>query len=371
MSGKNVGIKDVAAAAGVSATTVSHVLNNVASARISRETRERVRSAAGQLGYGPDSVARALRTSRTALLGLAIEDIGAGPHAGQIILGADEAARARGYHLVVINVPASATDGSASDESREAGVESLLKRRVDGIMYAPLHFRQLPGPANLGSVPAVLVNAVSTNGSIAAVVPDHDGGARDAVRCLLAAGHTRIGFINNADGTPAAQDRLSGFRGALSAAGLDGGAAPVDSVPLVSAPPAESAQPLEQGGYEAARRMLARANRPTGLVCHDDRVAMGAYRAAAELGLAIPANLSVVALADREGIGASLYPALTTVALPLAELAARAAEILMDAIEDTSDTARRANSKEVTACLLVKRGSVAPPRGTATPRGNF
>ncbi|HCB57418.1 MAG TPA: hypothetical protein DIT15_00435 [Arthrobacter bacterium] len=107
MSSKTIGIRDVAAAAGVSATTVSHVLNGVASARVSAETRARVQAAAEQLGYGPDRVARALRTRRTGLLGLICEDIGASPHAGRILLGADEAASSRGYNLLVINIPAS------------------------------------------------------------------------------------------------------------------------------------------------------------------------------------------------------------------------------------------------------------------------
>jgi LacI family transcriptional regulator len=328
MSGRNIGIKDVAAAAGVSATTVSQVLNDVASARISPETRDRVRSAAGQLGYGPNSVARALRTSRTALLGLVIEDVGTSPHAGQVIRGADEAARARGYSLLVIN-----TAGSAGPDAREADVESLLVRRVDGILYATMHPRQLQLPANLGDVPAVLVDAVSAVGAgscvsgFAAVVPDDDGGARAAVGCLLAAGHTRVESIGAGD--------------------------------------------QEQGGYAAARRILARADRPTGLVCHDEPMAMGVYRAAAELGLAIPADLSVVAFANNHLLAANLYPALTTVTRPHTEMASRATEILIDGIEGRADLAGLAVHPTALPCTLTARGSVGPPPFPATPRGNF
>lgn len=96
MSNKNIGIKDVATAAGVSVTTVSHVLNDVSYARISPETRDKVRAIAEQLGYGPNRLAQALRTQRTGMLGLVSEDIATTPHAGRIILGADEAAKARG-----------------------------------------------------------------------------------------------------------------------------------------------------------------------------------------------------------------------------------------------------------------------------------
>ncbi|MFP5367566.1 MAG: LacI family DNA-binding transcriptional regulator, partial [Actinomycetes bacterium] len=96
---RNIGIKDVALAAGVSVTTVSHVLNDAAYARVSPETRTKVKTAAEQLGYGPNRLAQALRSRRSGILGLVSEDIATTPHAGRISLGADQAARARGYTL--------------------------------------------------------------------------------------------------------------------------------------------------------------------------------------------------------------------------------------------------------------------------------
>ena len=250
MSNKNIGIKDVAVAAGVSVTTVSHVLNEVSYARISPETRDKVRTIAEQLGYGPNRLAQALRTQRTGMLGLVSEDIATTPHAGRIILGADEAAKARGYNLMIIN-----TSGSASLESRQADVEALLERRVDGILYATMYHRNVELPANLGSVPSVLVDSVATGGNITAVIPDEEGGARAAVGALLEAGHTRVGFINNTDDVPATRQRLQAFRATLTEAGLDGDAAPV-----------ESEVSEVQGGYEAARRILAREDRAHRLV---------------------------------------------------------------------------------------------------------
>ena len=345
MTNRSVGIKEVAVAAGVSVTTVSHVLNDVKYARISPETRDKVKSAAEQLGYGPNRLAQALRTQRTGMLGLVSEDIATTPHAGRIILGADEAARARGYNLMIIN-----TSGSASPESRDADVEALLERRVDGILYATMYHRHVQVPANLGSVPSVLVDSVSTGGSITAVVPDEEGGARAAVGILLAAGHTRIGFLNNTDDVPATRDRLRGFRATLTEAGLDGDAAPVES---------EISE--VQGGYEAARRILARPDRPTGLFCYNDRMAMGAYRAAAEAGLSIPGDLSVVGFDDQELIAANLYPGLTTVALPHYEMGAWAAGNLIDAIEGKTDLALMALHPTILDCPLVARDSVAAP----------
>lgn len=349
MSNKNIGIKDVAVAAGVSVTTVSHVLNEVSYARISSETRDKVKTAAEELGYGPNRLAQALRTQRTGMLGLVSEEIATTPHAGRIILGADEAAKARGYNLMIINTP-----GSASLESRQADVQALLERRVDGILYATMYHRNVELPDNLGSVPSVLVDSVAIGGNITAVVPDEDGGARAAVGALLEAGHTRIAFLNNTDDVPATRQRLQAFRAMLNEAGLDGDAAPVES---------EISE--VQGGYEAAKRILSRDDRadiPTALFCYNDRMAMGAYRAAAELGLGIPADLSVVGFDDQELIAANLYPGLTTVALPHYEMGAWATEHLIDAIEGKDDLSLMALHPTILGCPLVSRDSVAAPR---------
>ena len=177
MSNKNIGIKDVAHAAGVSVTTVSHVLNNVSYARVSPETKEKVRAVAEELGYEPNRLAQALRTQRTGMLGLLSEDIATTPHAGRIILGADEAAKRRGYNLMILN-----TSASASLESRTADVEALLERRVDGILYATMYHRNVELPPNLDSIPSVLVDSVSASGNICAVI---HGGIEDAVHPAL------------------------------------------------------------------------------------------------------------------------------------------------------------------------------------------
>ena len=352
MGSRIIGIKDVAVAAGVSVTTVSHVLNDVPYARVSPETRNKVRSAAEQLGYRPNRQAQALRTQRTGMLGLVCEDIATTPHAGRIILGAEEAAKARGYNLLIINTP-----GSRSVDSRQADVGALLNRRVDGILYATMHHRKVELPAAMRSVPAVLVGSEAGESEVPAVIPDEEGGVRDAVQALLDAGHTRMGFIHNADDVPQNRQLLQVFRATLDEAGLDGGAAPV-----------ESGVPEAHGGYEAARRILSRkdgADMPTALFCCNDRMAMGAYRGAAELGLAIPGDLSVVGFADQELIAESLHPALTTVELPHYGMGARAAGLLIDAVEGT-DLSLMAAHPATVGCTLVARGSVTAPRGPAT-----
>lgn len=339
-----VGIKDVALAAGVSATTVSHVLNDAPYARISPETRTRVKAAAEQLDYDPNRLAQALRGRRSRVLGLAFEGIANAPHAGRIIQGADDAARARGYTIMVA---ASGTPGSGT---READVDVLLGRQVDGILYAGTSHHG-GAPAGLELVPAVLLDTVNNVKGLASVVPDLSAGARTAVEILLHAGHTRIGFLTSTEDAPSTHALLRGFRDALIGAGLDAGAVPV-----------EAAAPDAQGGYEAAHRILSGGNPPSGLSCCNDKMAMGAYRAAAELGLSLPGDLSVVGFGNQEEIASSLHPGLTTVALPHYAMGAWAAGHLIDAVEDGSVPPAAKAEPVLLACPPVLRASVAGPR---------
>ena len=346
MNNRSVGIKDVAAAAGVSVTTVSHVLNDVAYARVGVETRERVHEAAQRLGYGPNRVARALRTQRSGMIGFISEEIATTPHAGRIILGAEEAARARGYNLMIIN-----STSTGTDDSRESDVADLLDRQVDGILYATMYHRKLAVPKNLATLPSVLVDSEDISQTVSCVIPDEFGGARSAVQTLIEAGHSRIGMINNTDDVPATHSRLQAFRETLAAAGL-----PFHE-DLVQSEHSEV-----PGGYEAALRLLGTDSRPTAVFCYNDRMAMGAYRAAAELGLRIPQDVSFVGFDNQQLIAENLYPALTTVALPHYEMGAWAIENLIDAIEGKTDLALMAHHPTILDCPLVRRDSIAAPR---------
>lgn len=345
MTNRSVGIKDVAAAAGVSVTTVSHVLNDVAYARVGAGTRERVHEAAQRLGYGPNRLAQALRTQRSGMIGFISEEIATTPHAGRIILGAEETARARGYRIMIIN-----STSTSSQDSKESQVADLLDRQVDGILYATMYHRRFTVPANLAGLPAVLVDSEDAGQSIPSVIPDEEGGAQAAVQTLIDAGHTRIGMINNTDDVPATHSRLRAFKKTLADAGLE------FSAELVQAEHSEVT-----GGYQAALRLLRLKNRPTAVFCYNDRMAMGLYRAAGEVGLSIPAELSVVGFDNQELIAENLYPALTTVALPHYEMGAWATENLIDAIEGKADLGRFAADSTVLPCPMVLRDSVASP----------
>jgi LacI family transcriptional regulator len=338
MSRRRVSIKDVAAHAGVSVTTVSHVLNNVPGRRIAEATRDRVRRSAGELGYAPNSVARNLRLQRSQMLALISDEIATTPHAGRIILGAQEAASKAGWLLILVN--------TGSDVDFEAAeIQALKQRQVDGFLYAKMYHREIVRPAALHDVPAVLLDARTDDPAVPSVVPDEVGGGRTATEELIRHGHSRIGFANNIDDIPAARGRLEGYQAALRGAGL-----PFDPRLVVEH------ESETEGGLEAAHELLSAPDRPTALFCFNDRMAMGAYHAAAELGLLIPQDLSVVGFDNQELIAEGLRPGLTTVALPHYEMGAWAVETLIAQIEGQD---RSGPQQAVLPCPLVTRNSVA------------
>ncbi|SCF24202.1 LacI family DNA-binding transcriptional regulator [Micromonospora mirobrigensis] len=343
--GTKVSIRDVAAAAGVSVTTVSHVLNNKSGTRVSPETRERVESAARQLGYAANGLARGLRLQRSHTLGLLSDVIATTPHAGRIILGAQETASARGWVLMLLT-----TGGDPQVERRE--IQALAQHRVDGVLYATMYHRVVEVPDELRPMPVVLLDAASTDPSLPSVVPDETGGGRVAVRELLNRGHRRIGFVTNVDDIPATRGRLLGYQEALREA-----AVPYRPDLVLD----EVSDTL--GGYRAARELLTRPQRPTALFCFNDRMAMGAYRAAAELGLRIPDDLSVIGFDNQELIADGLHPGLTTVALPHYEMGAWAVETMVELLNQPKGARRRAARQVVMPCPLVARASVAAPPG--------
>ena len=333
-------IRDVAAHAGVSVTTVSHVLNDVPGKRISPKTRDRVRSAAEELGYAPNGVARSLRLQRSQMIGLVSDEIATTPYAGQIILGAQEAASKRGWLLMLVNT-------GVDVEFEAAEIQALRQRQVDGFLYARMFHQVVTLPPSLAGVPTVLLDARTADLSVPSVVPDEEAGGRRATDELIRHGHTRIAFLNNADDIPATRGRLRGYRAALAEAGI----AYDDRWVVAAASDTD-------GGLTAARQLLSGPDRPTALFCFNDRMAMGAYHAAAERGLRIPDDLSVIGFDNQEIIADGLRPRLTTLALPHYEMGAWAVETLIRHIDGLG----RDGPDSVTMnCPLVVRDSVAAP----------
>ena len=341
----NVGIRDVAQLAGVSVTTVSHVLNNTPQMRVAEETKERVRHAAKTLGYGPNRIAKGLRTKKSGLIGLLSEEIATTPHAGRIILGAQNAARMHGLNLLIIN-----TDRSLNDLYQD-DLQVLIDNRVEGILYATMFHREVTLPPNLQGRKTILIDARESSGIVPSVVPNETQGAITAVNFLIDAGHRRIGFLNNSDDVPATHERLIGYKNALSNHDIEF----EKELILQSASEAKPA-------YEIAKKLLARANRPTAIFCYNDRMAMGAYRAAAELGIKIPEELSIIGFDNQELIADNLFPGLTTIALPHYEMGIWAVEKFLQKSDEVKAGDQQENYPVRLDCPLVVRKSVAPPK---------
>ncbi len=335
---KIVKLKDVADAAGVDASTVSRVLNNEAAQRVGPETRDRIFAKARELGYQPNPLARGLRTSRTYTLGIAVPQLD-NPVYSQILIGATDAAHARGYDLLVTLV----TDLKAGQ-----GVYERLAQthRVDGLLVSTLEGDDvLLDALKRASVPCVVVNrqVKGVENSVA-----HDGfeAARQATDYLLSIGHRRIahlaGRLNGYNGT----QRLAGYEAALKTAGVAHDPALV----------AEAGYTLE-GGARAMRTLLDLRPRPTAVMAATVLSAAGALRVLHEAKLDVPQDISVMSIHDVQ-IADMLHPPLTTLRLPLYEMGRVATDGLIDLVEGRTSRVAHVLAPE----RLIVRESTAPPR---------
>lgn len=334
------GIRDVAKAAGVSVTTVSHALSETHRSRVSPRTVALVKAAAEDLGYAPNRLASGLRNQRSQILGLVGDEITTTPFAGAMIRGVQEAAYERGYVVMVVN--------SGSDSALEAReINMLQQHQLDGVLYSRMYHQSVRVPKELAGLPTVLLDAVTDDLSLSSVVPDEVGAAETAVEALIDAGHTRIGMITNCDDIPATRGRQEGFFNALRRHGLEH-----NPRHFAIGTPHQT-----RGGRDAALELLGQTDRPTALFCFNDRVAMGAYQAATALGLRIPKDVSIVGVDNLEIIAGSLWPGLTTVALPHYEMGRWAVNRILDDIESPGKPPVQTQLD----CPLIERGSLGPP----------
>jgi LacI family transcriptional regulator len=333
--GGRVTISDVAALAGVDKAIVSRVVNQKA-VSIRPETKERVLQAIQDLGYRGNMAARSLRTASTGAIGLFIPDF-ANPVYAEIITGAEAAALARGYVLMV------GSSMAAGHRTRDY-LETLGEGRVDGMLLAggPISLAEQQTLAAQG-LPWLLVNrrGRSTNRH---VVLDDDRAAQVAVGHLLELGHRRIAHVAGPVGADTARRRRDGYRKALRAAGVE-----PDPVLI------EPADYTPAGGAEATTALFATGRRPTAIFVANVASAIGVLTAVRQLGLSVPDDVSVVAVHDLP-LADHLVPALTTVRMPLRRLGARAVELLLgtDPREPVAEVVRE-------PIELVIRSSTARP----------
>jgi LacI family transcriptional regulator len=336
---KRPSMYDVARLAGVSQTTVSLVINR-SDAGISEETQDRVWAAVDELGYRPNMLARGLASSKTYTLGIVSDQIITTPLAVQMIQGAQDCAWESGYILLTIN-----TDGKP--EMRDAALQALHDRHVDGIIYATMYHREVKDHKILCEFPSVLLDCFMADKSLPSVVPNEVMGGRVATEYLLEKGHRRIGMLNFADPIPAKFGRLEGYRQALLNYG----------VPFDESLVYESDNARSEGGYSTAKSILEQEDRPTALFCFNDRMAMGAYRAIHTLGLSIPDDIAVVGFDNQQLIAAELFPGLTTITLPHYDMGQWAVQHLLELIEQPEKQKDVQPPQQLFDCPIIIRES--------------
>jgi len=327
-------IKDVARMAGVSVATVSRALNGADN--VLPGTRQRIQDAARDLRFTPSGAARSLITRRTDTIGALLPDL-YGEYFSELIRGIDQAARARGLHLLV--------SSSHGDADEAAAALRAMNGRVDGLLvmspHADADFLQHNLPVGL---PAVLINTGAELPGHARFVVDNYGGALAMTRHLVAAGRKRIAFIAGPKGNLEAQERLRGYR-----AGLKPGMRELVLEGDFS----------QETGFSAGRRIAQTRPRPDAVFAANDLTAIGCLAALGEAGLRVPED---VALAGFDDIPIARYvaPALTTIRVPIAALGAAALEMLAKGVEAPGTQVSLSTAMPVE--LIVRRScSTGPP----------
>lgn len=301
---------DVARLAGVSQPTVSRALRD--SAKVSEETKQRVRAAATALGYVPSETGRALSSGRTRRIGLLLTDLENQfyPH---VIAPMHRELEALDYQLVL--------QTESSDTGRVA--ERLLANSLDGVLLATTTVDSvLPVRLRDRKVPFVYFNRTSQAVEADSAEVDAEMGLQQLAQRILELGHRRVGAIFGPRNTSTAEQRENALREALGAASVTIGSGLSYRGPFDV-----------QTGFAGARKLLERDEPPTVIVCGNDVVAYGALNAAHELGRAVPGDVSIAGFDDLPAAGWAMMQ-LTTVAFDLDAMARRAASLLVRRIED-------------------------------------
>jgi len=309
-----VGIKDIAARAGVSIATVSHAFRNPG--RVSRETREKVLKVARDLGYSPNNLAVSLRTARSGNIVVIIPDV-AGSHNSGIIKSIENVAHHRGYSVLLGD-----TQGSEDREREFAAM--TLSRQADGIilMSHRLPFRIDTDHQDFSALPP-LVNGCEFTGheEVPLVTIDDVVAGEDATRHLIEYGHRDIAVITGDMNSPSSQYRLDGFRSMMKEAGLE-----IRDRQIIFG------EYTLEGGEAAARRLLLHKTRPTAIFCFSDEIAIGCMSVLRTSGFQVPDDISVMGF-DNIRFARYFNPPLTTISQPTEKIGTLCATLLLDMID--------------------------------------
>ena len=302
-------IEDVARRVGVSPMTVSRVINNFAG--VKQSTRDAVRQAVEELGYSPNPAARSLARHGGRRVGLLYSNPSAG-YLSEFLVGALDGAQLSGSLLMIEKCGTTAA-------SEKAAIARLVAGGVAGVVLPSPHAESADAHAELKlhGVAAVAVGTGLLRQEANSVRIDDFAAAAEMTRHLLSLGHTRIGFIKGAANQTASAERLSGFEAEISRARPK-------ATSLV-----EEGDFTYRSGLEAAKRLLSSKEPPTAIFASNDDMAAGVLAAAHHRGFVVPEQLSVAGFDDTP-ITTAVWPELTTIRQPVAEMTEAAVRIIAD-----------------------------------------
>ena len=328
-------MKDIAKLAGVSTSTVSHVINK--SRYVSEEISLRVNNAAKELNYyAPSALARSLKINRTQTIGMLVTT-STNPFFGEVVKGVERSCYQKGYNLILCN-----TEGD--NERMKASIDTLLQRRVDGLllMCSTLEGEKIDVFDRYPDIPVVVMDWGPMLFASDKIQDNSLRGGYMAVKHLVESGHQNIGCITGPLAKHQAQMRYEGYKRAMLEAELEFNANWI----------VESDFECE-GGYQAFKKMVERGPLPSSIFVSNDMMAMGVINAANELGIQIPEQLSIIGYDDIH-IAKFMSPSLTTIHQPKYRLGQAAVETLLRKLDEKSDEAQVVQLEPT----LVERNSV-------------
>lgn len=334
-------IKDVAKIAGVSHSTVSRALSGHPG--IPKETADRIKKIASDLGYVPSAVARGLKTKRSDAVGVIVNRID-DPFFSKILQGIEDVLQSAGYSLFVA--------ASNRDPNREKTiVQAMRERRVDSIIVCTTQFSEAHrSQLEKYGLPLVAIGNSENPEYRWLVYHDDHYGSVQVAKYLIEAGHKKIAFLGNARAERTTQGRLAGFLQEMNNASL--------SVPPEYIFNCPNGQP--EGGEIGAKYCLGLEDSPTAMICFNDMMAIGVVKTFREAGIQVPTDYSVIGFDDIP-IAAYTYPSMTTFEQPKYELGHHAAVMMSALLHSRSDIHSAKNQTIMLRGKLIVRETTGPP----------
>lgn len=316
-------IKDVAQSAGVSSSTAAQVLRKYPQARVAAETRKLVLNAAKQLGYQPNLIAQALRNGKTNNIGIinSVQTVEVTTKKNIEIQRLIHEAGYRCFSKITY----------ATSETNRMVVNELISSSIEGVILAitvmPDTFEEMIKPFIDAGIPIAVLDNDPNDHRVSNAYVDRRYGGYIAVKHLIELGHSKIGIIHAEGNSLLALDRFQGYKQAHTEAGL--------AIDLELCSP-RGGQNDAYDGYNRTKELIARRPDLTAIFCLNDLIALGAMKAANELGYNIPEDISIVGFDNSSIVDFGLVP-LTSIEDPVAETAKAVVNLLLDKLNDNNE----------------------------------